>query len=427
MDLSRRACSDIFPAFIVSTLIFFAGTLCAQGQDSISASLHFQQTVIIQNHNRFRSPYSGLNSMASSEPPALTVTSTFFFHATIVNLLDGELDPELAGGKGLSGSSGIAGFPNGEAYRVSEVAPKFELVRAYLHKTIKVDSSKQFDIVAGKFSINDYFDANAYSSSPRTQFLNWALLNNGAWDYPADTRGYTGGVVIAYRFGESALRFATVMEPTSANGPDLDMHITKAHAEALEGETAYTFLNHDGKIRILLFDNIANMGNYTEATVDTMFHHDITLTRQFGRSKYGFGFNLEQSLGESAGGFLRVGWNDGKNETWAYTEIDQTISGGISYNFSLIKRPDDNLGVAFVINGISAVHRAYLNSGGYGFIIGDGKLPHYGPEDIIEAYYLFQLNKMFGISLDYQFVVNPAYNEDRGPVNIGAVRVHFEI
>jgi high affinity Mn2+ porin len=169
------------------------------------------------------------------------------------------------------------------------------------------------------------------------------------------------------------------------------------------------------------------MGSYDVATDDTMYHHDITLTRQYGRAKYGFGINIEQSLSESAGAFLRVGWNDGQNETWAYTEIDRTISGGVTFNLSLIGRHDDNLGAAFVFNGISAAHRAYLKSGGYGFIIGDGKLPHYGTESIVETYYLFQLNKFLGISLDYQFVANPAYNKDRGPVNIGAVRAHFEI
>lgn len=395
--------------------------------DSTDATFHFQQTMILQNHAKFPSPYSGMNSLSTSEPPALTITSTFFFHVSLNNLFDAELDPELAGGKGLSGSTGIAGFTNGEAYRVSDVAPKLELVRAYLHKAIKVDSSEQFDFVAGKFSVADYFDANKYSNSPRTQFLNWALINNGAWDYPADTRGYTEGLFVQYQNGESALRFATVLEPTSANGPNLDGNISKAHGGALEGQLGYNFLNYEGKIRALLFYNSAKMGNYDEATNDTVYHHDITLTRQYGRNKYGFGINVEQSLSGDAGVFLRIGWNDGKNETWAYTEIDRTISGGAAFNLSLIGRRDDYFGAAFVINGISAAHRAYLNSGGYGFIIGDGKLPHYGLESIVEAYYLFQFNKLLGISLDYQFVANPAYNKDRGPVNLGAVRVHFEI
>ena len=412
---------------IASTLLISSKALHGQAYDSTSLSFHFQQTLILQNHNRFTDPYSGINSLASSEPPALTATSTFFFHISLRNLFDAELDPELAGGKGLSGSTGIAGFPNGEAYRVSDAAPKLELVRAYLHRTIEVDSFGQFDFVAGKFSVADYFDLNTYSNSPRTQFMNWALINNGAWDYPADTRGYTGGFVVQYQSAKSSVRFASVLEPTSANGPNLDGHISKAHGEALEGETGYSLLDRGGKIRLLLWYNSAKMGNYDEATNDTVYHHDIALTREYGRNKYGLGINLEQSLSQDAGAFMRAGWNDGQNETWAYTEIDRTISGGVTSNLSSIGRREDNLGAAFTVNGISVAHRAYLNSGGYGFIIGDGKLPHYGAEKIIEAYYLFQLNKFLGISLDYQFVVNPAYNEDRGPVNFGAVRAHFEI
>jgi len=427
LDLSQGHVFKKFQIIVAVAVVVSSEASFGQNQDSTSATFHFQQTVIAQNHDKFHSPYSGTNSFLSNEPPALTTTSTFFFHASMNDFFDAEVDPELAGGKGLSGSTGIAGFPNGEAYRVSDVAPKFELVRAYLHKAISIDTTDQLDIIAGKFSIADYFDVNVYSNSPRTQFMNWALINNGAWDYPADTRGYTGGIVIGYEFGESAVRFATVMEPTSANGPDLDMHVSKAHAETMEGQVAYSLLGRAGMMRALLFYNSARMGSYDEATNDTVYHHDITLTREYGRSKYGFGLNFEQSLSENAGAFLRIGWNDGKTETWAYTEIDQTISGGVTSNLSSIGRHDDNCGIAIVFNGISAAHRAYLNSGGYGFIIGDGKLPHYGAESIMEAYYLFHLDRLLGISLDYQFVGNPAYNRDRGPVNIGAVRVHFEI
>ena len=420
--------NKIVPVLFYAAL--FTSTRIYGQEESDSASnltLHFQQTVIVQNHDKFHSPYSGTNSLDANESAALTVTSTLFVHGSLNKWIDAELDPELAGGKGLSSSTGVAGFPNGEAYRVSDVAPAIELDRAYLHKAIQIDSARQIDVVAGKFSLADYFDVNAYSNSPRTQFMNWALINNGAWDYPANTRGYTGGIVIQYLSGESALRFAIAMEPTTANGPNLDEHISKAHGEALEGQLGYTLWGQQGKVRALLFDNSAKMGSYSEATNDTVYQHDITLTRQYGRNKYGFGLNFEQTLGNNAGAFLRIGWNDGQTETWAYTEIDRTISGGVTSDLSVIGRNNDDCGIAFVLNGISAAHRDYLASGGYGFIIGDGKLPHYGTENIIEAYYLFQFNKMLGISLDYQFVANPAYNRDRGPVDLGAIRVHFEI
>ncbi len=427
LDLNWRFCPKNFLDSISIAVFLFTAVSFGQDRDSTTVTFHFQQTVIIQNHGKFPSPYSGRNSFVPDEPAALTVTSTLFVHASINDWIDVELDPELAGGKGLSASTGIAGFPNGEAYRVSDVAPKIELDRGYLHKTILLDTTRRFDIVAGKFSMADYFNVNAYSNSARTQFMNWALMNNGSWDYPANIRGYTDGIFAQYQMGQSAMRFAAVTEPSSANGPDLDMNISKAHGEALEEETAYSLLDLGGKVRLLLWYNSAKMGNYDEATNDTAYHHDIELTREYGRDKYGFGMNIEQSLSKDAGAFMRAGWNDGQNETWAYTEIDQTISGGVTFNLFSKERPDDDSGFAFVFNGISAAHRAYLNSGGYGFIIGDGKLPHYGAESIIEAYYLFQLDKMLGISLDYQFVANPAYNKDRGPVNIGAVRAHFEM
>jgi high affinity Mn2+ porin len=416
-----------FLAVVVSILLAMSGRTRGQSDDGANLSFHFQQTIIVQNHDKFSSPYYGTNSLSSNEPPAMTLTSTFFFHGELKSLFGVELDPELVGGKGLSGSTGVAGFPNGEAYRVNDVAPKLGLARIYLSKRIDINGDRYLDFIAGRFSIADYFDANAYSNSPRTQFLNWALINNGAWDYPADTRGYTAGVVAEYHFGRSALRLAIVMEPSTANGPNLDMHVTKAHGQALEDETRYTLFGREGKIRTLLFYNVANMGNYKEAVNDTAYHHDITLTRKYGRSKYGFGINVEQGLNKSAGAFLRVGWNDGQNETWAYTEIDRTISGGVTFDLSAVERPKDNLGAAIVFNGISQAHRAYLNSGGYGFIIGDGRLPHYGTEFIFETYYLFQLYNSLAITLDYQHVENPAYNRDRGPVNFGAVRVHFEI
>jgi high affinity Mn2+ porin len=430
---TEREIPDKIVLFCKSTLLLLASLSnmafpqTKSDTSGIDASYHFQETMIEQAHDKFNSPYSGMNSLSSSEPPALTVTSTLFFALSLPNQFEIEIDPELGGGKGLSGSTGIAGVPNGESYRINDVAPKVELVRAYLHKTISVGPLEQYDFVAGKFSVTDYFDVNTYSNSARTEFMNGAIINNGAWDYPADTRGYTEGLVAEYIKDKLALRLAAVLEPTSANGPNLDSHISKAHGEALEGEYGYDLLSHGGKVRLLLFLNTAKMGNYNEATYDSIYNHDITLTRKYSRNKYGFGINMEQSLNDNAGAFLRIGWNDGQNETWAYTEIDRTVSGGIATKMPIIGREEDSFGIAFTIDGISAAHRAYLNSGGYGFIIGDGKLPHYGLESIMETYYLFQLNKLLGISFDYQFVANPAYNEDRGPVNIFSIRGHVEL
>lgn len=240
--------NNIVPVLFCAVL--FTST-CIYGQEesdgASNLTLHFQQTVIVQNHDKFPSPYSGTNSLDANETAALTVTSTLFIHASLDKWIDAKLDSELASGKGLSSSTGVAGFPNGEAYRVSDVAPAIELDRAYLHKSIPIDSSHQIDVVAGKFSLADHFDVNAYSNSPRTQFLNWALINNGAWDYPANTRGYTGGIVIQYLCGASAFRFAIAMEPTTANGPNLDEHISKAQGEALEGQIGYSLFGQTGQ------------------------------------------------------------------------------------------------------------------------------------------------------------------------------------
>ncbi len=400
---------------------------------NIPLTFDFQETTIEQFHNNFHSPYQGQNSFLPRERPALSLTSDFCFNISFPKLFDIDFNPELSGGRGLSGTYGIAGFPNGEVYRVGTPEPVISIARLYIDKTFPLPTSTsdsagaRLNVVIGKFSITDYFDNNDYSNSARTQFMNWAIMNNGAWDYPADTRGYTDGFVIQYLMDNFALRFAAVLEPTTANGPNLDWHILKAHGEALEGRYGYNAFGHDGTFRLDLYLNTARMGNYYEATYDPIYNHDITLTEKYSRDKYGFGVNVGQSLSPYAGAFLRIGWNDGQNETWAYTEIDRTISGGVTTKLPIFGRPDDNFGIAFDINGISATHRAYLASSGYGFMLGDGKLPHHGLEQILETYYLFQLNRMLAISFDYQYVVNPGYNQDRGPVNIGGVRVHFEI
>ncbi len=417
-------------AFLV---VSAAGMSRAQGRAADSAgshgvSMHFQQTFVWQNHTRFKSPYQGANSLAPDEPPALTLTSSFLFHASLGNILEIELDPELSGGKGVSGSTGVAGFPNGEAYRVSDVAPKLELVRAFGEKTIPLGTAEFLDIIVGKFSLADYFDRNSYSNNPRTQFMNWALINNGAWDYPADTRGYTGGVVAAYERGKDlTFRVAATMEPTTVNGPNLDANIAQAHGLALETELGCHVFPRDGRLRVLLFHNTSRMGDYRIATVDSLSQHDIALTRAYGGTKYGIGLNIEQSLNERTGIFFRAGWNDGQHETWAYTEIDRTVSGGIAAQPGWLGRSEDWCGIAFAINGISDAHIEYLRSGGLGFIIGDGKLPNYSPETIIEAYYQIQLDRRLNCTLDYQGVLNPAYNRDRGPVNFGGIRIHFEL
>jgi high affinity Mn2+ porin len=280
-------------------------------------------------------------------------------------------------------------------------------------------------INVGKFSVEDFFDANSYSHDPRTDFYNWALMSGGAWDYPANTRGYTWGFVIEDVHPKWALRICGVMSPQVANGPYMDMNIAKAHSEAIEYSRMYSIKGKKGAIHIIGYFNQAHMGSYRETLNDTIYHLDVTQTRSYAHEKGGFVVNAEQQIGNYSGIFSRISWNDGQNETFAFTEIDRSIAGGYVLKGGGWKRDDDKIEIAVVINGLSKVHEEYLAAGGYGFIIGDGAL-NYGYETIIEANYLFKFTKNFWFTPDYQFVINPAYNKDRGPVNVFGMRLHIE-
>jgi high affinity Mn2+ porin len=290
----------------------------------------------------------------------------------------------------------------------------------------RAGTTSRLTLVAGKFSAADFFDESSYSHDPRTQFLNWSLMSAGAWDYPADTRGYTWGAAAEYTYNEWSFDAIFVLVPTTANGLELDTRIAEAHGMAFEVEYHYAIAGRKGVARALAFRNLANAGNYRRTLQQMPVNPDITQTRRYGTVKYGFVLGVEQELTDDIGVFARVSWNDGTSETWAFTEIDQSLCAGVQFAGHLWKRDSDVLGIASVVNGISDDHRDYLAAGGYGFIIGDGALS-YAPEWISEVYYRFQVNDWLQLSLDYQLVVNPAYNQARGPiVHIGALRAHVE-
>ena len=276
----------------------------------------------------------------------------------------------------------------------------------------------------------DFFDNNTYSHDPRTQFYNWALMGNGAWDYPANVRGYDYGVALELVKPKWAVRTAFVTMPKEANGQQMQFNVSESFGTAVEFERKYKLGKYPGILRAMAYFNLAPMGNYDQSiqlgkAQDTI--PDITLTGAEGRTKYGFGINFEQNLGRNFGAFMRAGWNDGQNETWVFTEIDRTLTAGLNIDGNLWKRDDDNLSVALIMNGISSPHANYLKAGGMGFIIGDGNLK-YAPEFIAEIYYSFQFfGKLLWICPDYQFILNPAYNQDRGPANAFGLRVHVEI
>jgi high affinity Mn2+ porin len=404
-------------------------------------SVHFQATSIGQHHGSFFSAYEGENSLPGHAENRVSITATVFLTYRLNSWTELVVNPEVAGGKGFGQVTGIAGFTNGEIPRVSEATPKPYPARAFLRNTWALGPQTEmveggpnqvagplpvsrFTLITGKFAITDFFDNNAYSHDPRRQFMNWSLMSNGAWDYPADTRGYTIGIMQELVTRRWSLRAASVMEPAEANGPVFDTRIGKNRGVAVEWEQRYGPRRHPGALRILAFLNRERAGTFRDSIL-AGGSTDVAATRRPGTKKYGFGLNLEQAITRDIGAFGRYGWSDGKTEAWAFTQIDRSASGGVSIAGRRWKRPADGIGVAAVRNYLAGDDRVFLAHGGLGFIIGDGRL-NYAPETIAEAYYSCRVSKEWTVTLDYQRVTNPAYNRDRGPVPVGTLRVHWE-
>jgi high affinity Mn2+ porin len=418
----------------------------ATAQDTVKQqrfNLHFQQTIITQAKPRFNAPYSGDNSMSPAHETASSLTTTLYGGARLWKGAEGYFNPELSGGSGFSQTLGAAGFPNGETFRVGGAEPKIYIARLYLTQrfewgndrdTLTDDanqlagpkSKRYLSFTAGKFGMADFFDANTFSHDPRTQFMNWSLMSNGAWDYPANTRGYVLGAMAELGQPNWTLRFAYTLVTTEANGATFDAKLGKANSETLEFEKRYNLNNQQGTFRVLGFANNGKMGNYREAISKSPVAPNVDDVIKYGHHKFGFGLNAEQFLTNNFGVFAKASYNDGRTETWFFTEIDRSLSFGGVLKGTSWKRADDEVGLAFVGNGISDSHRDYLAAGGYGFIIGDGKL-NYSPEMIAELYYKVDAyQKKFWLTPDYQFLLHPAYNRDRGPVNVFSLRAHVE-
>lgn len=450
--------NNISTTFKILALIIFSPVLLAHGEElyvgsSESAqiepgkkaeetwSLHFQATSVTQGHPSFPADYSGLNSLTSGAETATSVTATLFAEAKVWKNGEIYMSPEILSGSGISSTLGLAGAPNGEIYRVDNPDPKFSLSRIYLKQIFGMGETKEFktadleqlagfysqkrsSVVIGKFSLVDFFDNNSYSDDPRTQFLNWSIMYNGAWDFAADTRGYTWGIVLELQEPSWAIRLGSVQVPEQANQMSLDGNLSKAHGDNLEFDYRYSVKDRPGVTRLMSYVNYAHMGNYRETLTNPSYGMDITQDRQY-RIKYGFGVNLEQEITSDLGIGLRLGWNDGATETWAFTEIDRTASLTMGLKGTSWHRQVDTLGIGAVVNGLSQDHADYLGAGGHGFIIGEGRLS-YAPEEILEIYYLWKPVHYLGISPDFQVVNHPAYNTDRGPVVIMGTRVHLD-
>jgi high affinity Mn2+ porin len=409
-------------------------------------NLYFQATSIGMYHGTFTSPYSGPLSLQDYPERDVSLTTTLFFGLNLGDYTQLYLNPEIAGGRGFSGVNGMANAANGELPRIASATPKPYIARLFIthdfgfgDATENVESDanalggtrpmNRYTVTVGRFTVTDYFDNNRYSHDPREQFMGWAVMYNGAWDYPADTRGYTWGWVHEYHARNWSLRYASAMEPKVANGQQFDRRVLRDRGDMFEGEARWEIAKHAGAIRIMSEQQHSDSGNYAEALLLAAKDGgtpSIVATRKVGTTKYGFGVSADQELTKDVGVFMRLGWNDGKTESFAFTAVDRLATGGISVTGTRWKRPHDTVATEVTICGLSAVHAEYLAAGGLDFLIGDGAL-RYGPETVWESYYNARLFPGFFASLDYQYAVNPAYNRDRGPVNIYALRLHLEL
>ncbi|MES1261746.1 MAG: carbohydrate porin [Acidobacteriota bacterium] len=409
-------------------------------------NLFFQATSVGQYHGTFRSPYSGAFSLQDYPERDVSLTTTLFFSLRLEKNTVLIFDPEIAGGRGFSGVNGLANSSNGELPRVASATPTPYLARLYIShdfswggptETSGSDANRlagsrpvnRYTVTVGRFSLPDFFDNNRYSHDPRTQFLGWAVMINGAWDYPADVRGYTWGMVHELNSRHWSFRYASAAMPRVANGLRLDRRLLRNRGDMFEGEYRFTAGEHPGAIRLLHYLNHADAGNYAAALAQAQAGGGtpvVTDTRRNGTLKYGFGLNVEQEITKDIGVFGRLGWNDGKTESFAFTAIDRLATAGVSVNGTRWHRPLDTVASELTVSGISGVHALYLARGGYDFLIGDGRL-RYGPEYISETYYSARLFGGFFATFDLQHVSNPAFNRDRGPLWIPSLRLHLEL
>jgi high affinity Mn2+ porin len=404
-------------------------------------TLHAQATTVTQAHPALHGPYRGPNSLSGAAEVASSLTATVFAGATLWQGAALFVNPEISAGRGVSSTHGVAGYPNGEIYRVDSPLPRFNWSRLFIQQTwglgeagqAAVSAANQLPgpvaqrrlaLVLGKFSLSDYFDTVGPSHDARTQFLNWALMDMAAWDYAADTRGYTWGLYTQYTDVRWGVRAAVVLEPQVANELQLDLHVLQAHGDNLEFQWNYDLLHNPGTVRLLLFINHAHMGSYAAANAQKL-PPDLVPTRRY-RSKAGVALAWEQRLSTVGTAFVRLGLSDGRAESWAFTEVDQSVALGLSFEGTAWRRAADRVGVACVFNGLQADHARFLKRGGQGFILGDGAL-RYGAEKIVEAYYAYNPVAWGGITVDLQGVAAPGYNRDRGPTLLAALRLHLAI
>ena len=411
--------------------------------ETTQTALHGQSTFIYQGNLPFRAPYSGDNSLKSKGEIKDTWTVT---PAAGVRLWPGSelyFNPELFQGFGLAGTHGVAGFVNGEAQKGGSSIPTASVARLFLRQVwglggeqemVKDDFNQlggpravsRVTFTVGKISVSDIFDDNSYAHDPRTSFANWSIWEAGAFDYAADQKGYTWGAALELNQKNWTLRTGYFLVPEFSNAQPLDTDIGKRGQFVTELETRHSFMSQPGKIRLLGWVSRANAGDYTQALALSAAGADINdaiVSTRRTRTKYGFVAGAEQAVNDDLGVFARASWGDGASEIMSFTDIDSSVSAGVSLKGTAWGRPNDTFALAGAINGLSASHRQWIAAGGLGVAIGDGQLK-YREEAILETYYSIALRDPFTLTLDYQYVSNPAYNADRGPVSVLGIKVH---
>jgi high affinity Mn2+ porin len=406
-----------------------------------------QANFIFQTHPDFPADYSGPHSLSSRYEKATSRVLTLYTGLRVTNSFEVLVDIEEAGGAALSQGFGLAGNTDLDIVRNPLLSKTPYLGRGMLHKVFALsnDSDKndrsylslfdtlprrRIEVRFGKFSLPDFLDTNSVGTDTHFQFINWTVDNNGPWDYAADTRGYTVGGLIEYDDTNWSLRFVEALMPKVANGIDLVWRPWQVHAEDIELEERHSLLpRREGAVRLLTYFNHANMGIYRDAVEQYQDGQvavpDITNHPWHVTLKYGFGVNIEQQLAPNLTAFARWGWDNGKTESFAYTEVDSTILAGLGFAGAEWHRKQDRAGIAFVSNGIKKDHQDYLADGGLGFLLGDGGL-NYGRENILEAYYTVHVWRGIYLAPGVQHVNNPGYNRDRGPVIVPTFRAHVE-
>jgi len=407
-----------------------------------------QVNVIFQANLPFYAQYSGAHSFKPNYDQAVSHVETLFTGFQIAKNSEVLADFEEAGGLGLSGVVGIAAFPNLDAVRDATLSEAPYLARIMYHQIIPLSPNdtegsrnplstfsqlptRRLELRIGKFAMTDFFDTNSVGGDSHLQFMNWAVDQNGGYDFTADPRGYTWGVVGEYQSPKWGFRFAEALLPGPKNGDNLEWNLRKANTSNFEFELHRGFLKKkDGIIRLLSYINNGNMGIYQYANEQYLEGKVATPSLadhpEWVTTKYGFGINFEQVVARDAIVYGRFGWNNGKTESWSFTEVDQTFSGGLGLMGRMWKRSYDRAGTAFTSNGITREHANYLSYGGLGFVLGDGGLT-YGRESVVEGYYTAHIWRGLYLGPDLQYIVNPGYNRVRGPVTVPSFRLHVEL